>query len=570
MAYFKANLTMQGFPFNFQELAGTVLVGNALEQNLAGQQAAQEIPQAYFMQNVLPTQRGYMSMHYNKAIAEHTYPKYLDKVFVLYDVGGSVALYSTAYGQCYVYDKDVAAWQAFPLPPEAVVGDTTIAYLKGTTYILIAGVGAFKYDFGLQQLVSVTFTGITAASLRGITASSLYLIGWDDSTVYWSNPLNATDFVPAQGGAGSSAILSNRSRILLCLPSTDSFIAYTNRSAIYAQATGNPNFPFSFREIPNSAGVADTEHVAYDAPNDRHVAWTTSGFQLVTQKGANLIWPELSDSVAQGLYSAASLSGGYPAIAKSDKLLVKVNSIGVRYIAVSIKRNAVQPNYSHAYIYDLALERWGRLDIPHIDILEYRAPEFVANKTWNQLTGSWEAIAQSWEQLVQEVATKTSQFGYTLACVAANGSIYIALPSTANNIDGLESPNSGAALPSILLGRYRLQRQAAVQIQQVQIGNQNGSASVLFHSHDASGNKLRTVVPVASTKYGNQYWGRVTGAHVSIQLTGKFNLTSLESELTQQGGMLLPSSGDSTVLQDSFVVVNGIPVVVNGEQVEVT
>ena len=72
MAYFKANLTMQGFPFNFQGLAGTVLVGNALEQNLAGQQAAQEIPQAYFMQNVLPTQRGYMSMHYNKRLQEQT------------------------------------------------------------------------------------------------------------------------------------------------------------------------------------------------------------------------------------------------------------------------------------------------------------------------------------------------------------------------------------------------------------------------------------------------------------------------------------------------------------------
>ena len=63
MAYFKAKLTEQGFPFNFQELAGTVLIGNALEQNLQSQQAGQEIPQAYFMQNVVPTQRGYIGIH---------------------------------------------------------------------------------------------------------------------------------------------------------------------------------------------------------------------------------------------------------------------------------------------------------------------------------------------------------------------------------------------------------------------------------------------------------------------------------------------------------------------------
>lgn len=569
MAYFKAKLTEQGFPFNFQELAGTVLIGNALEQNLQSQQAGQEIPQAYFMQNVVPTQRGYIGIHYNKSIAEHTYPKYLDKIFVLYDVGGSVALYSTAYGQRYVYDKDVGSWVAFPLPQGTPVGDTTVAYLKGTTYILIAGVGLYKYDFSVQALVEVVLTGITAASIDGITAASLYLIAWDENTVYWSNPLNATDFVPAQGGAGSSAILSNRSRILQCLPSTDSFIAYTNRSAIYCQATGNANFPFSFREIPNSAGVAENEHVAYDAPNDRHIAWTTSGFQVVSQKGASLVWPELSDSIAQGIYSAAD-SGGYPYITKSDKLLVKVSSIGSRYIAVSIKRNAAQINYSHAYLYDVALERWGRLDIPHIDIFEYRAPEFAANIVWQAQGGSWEDDGSgTWEQLIEEIPTKTSQFGYTIAAVAANGSIHIALPSTVNNLDGLESPNSSAPVPSIFFGRYRLQRQVAVQVQQVQIGNQNLQAAVAFYSHDASGAKLRKLVPEESTRYAAQLWGRLTGAHISIQLTGRINLTSLESELVPQGGNVLPSSGGATILGDNAVVVNDIPVVVEAEQVEV-
>lgn len=573
MAQFKAKLTQQSFPFNFTELAGTVLVSSALEQNLqaAGSDALQEIPQSYFMQNVLPTQRGFISIHYTRVIAEHTYPRYLDKIFTLYDIDGNIAIYSTAYGQRYVYAKDVGAWVAFPLPPEESVGETSVAYLKGTTYILIAGVGLFKYNFGSNTFDELTTIAVTAAATNGVVAASQYLLLWDANTVYWSSPLNPLDFTPITGAGGSTSILSNRSRILLCLPVADGFIAYTTRSAIHAAYTGNPNFPFTFKEIAGSAGVAESEHVAYDAPNDRHIAWTTSGFQLVTQKGASPVWPELSDSIAQGLYSSAG-NTGYPSIVKSANLLCKVSNIGARFIAVSIKRNSAQISYNHAYIYDIALDRWGRLDIPHIDFFEYRAPEFVASYTYAQLVGSYDSLGTlAYEQLIETLTTMTPQFGFTLGCVGANGAIHIALPSTIADIDSLISPTSGAKDPSIFFGRYRLQRQAAVQFQQMQLSNAAQSGfNVRVIAHDAAGNKSNTVTPVASVRQPNSYTARATGAHVSLQISGKFNLTSLEAEITSAGGQMLPVKATAIGLGLYNVVVNTVPVVIGGEYVEVT
>lgn len=569
MAHFKAKLTQQSFPFNFAELAGTVLVGNALEQNLQTQDTGQEVPQAYFMQNVLPTQRGFASVHYTRVAAEHTYPKYVDKLFVLYDVDGNLALYSTAGGACLVYSKDTGTWTSFPLPDGTIITDTTVAYLKGTTYIHIAGAGLFYYDFQLATLVEATVTGITVTATFGVCAANQYLILWDDNTVYWSSPADPLDFTIVQGLGGSSSILSNRSRILQCLPTTDGFIAYTTRSAIYAPYTGNAYFPFNFREIASSAGVAENEHVAYDSPNERHIAWTTSGFQLVTGKGAQLLWPELSDAIGNGLYSAGG-SDGYPYIVQANRLTVKVSSIGARYIAISLKRNASQINYSHAYVYDIALERWGRLDIPHVDFFEYRAPEFVAALTYEQLVGSYEALTVSYAQLLAQLTDKTGQFGTTFGCVNAQGAIYVALSSSAANVVNLESPSSGATVPNILLGRYRLQRQSAVTFQQLQLSSNNTTGfNVRIIAHDASGRVLRKLTPTPSTRYGAQLYARLTGAHISLQLSGKLNLTSVEAELTTAGNTVLPAIVPDTVGLYT-VVVNSEPVVVDDVYVEVT
>jgi hypothetical protein len=133
----------------------------------------------------------------------------------------------------------------------------------------------------------------------------------------------------------------------------------------------------------------------------------------------------------------------------------------------------------------------------------------------------------------------------------------------------LESSNSGAAIPVLFLGRYRLQRINAVQTQQMQVSNEASNATVSIIAHDSNGNPVRTLLPSASYRTNGLFVGRLTGAHISFKLQGRLNLTAFEAELTSAGSAMLPVQPTALVNQNNIVVQN-VPVTVEGQYVEVT
>jgi len=567
MANVKAKLTQAGFPFNFSEIAGTVLAANYLDQNLqaGGEQVAMEVPQAYFMQNVLPVQRGFSSAHFTRVLKPHTYPTYLDKVYTLRDASGSVALFSPAGGQNLIYTKTTGAWTAFPLVgplPSAV----TVAHLKGVSYVCYAGTGVFVYDFNTNTFAEVTLAGVSMLDVQGVCAANQHLLLYTTQYVAWSNPLNPLDFVPAVGGAGQSAILANRSEIVVCLPATEGFIVYTGHNAIFGSYSGNPNVPFYFREIPNSAGVEQPEHASSESTGSGHVAWTSSGFMQISAKSAQLIWPELSSAIADGLYSIQG-SGGYPVVVTKKSLAVKVSTVGARYYIVSVKDGSSGvKDYPVAYVYDVALDRWGRLDIPHIDFFEYRAPEFSAALTYDAATGTYDAYAGlSYSNARTAEPDRVASFGTTFGCVNSLGAVHVVLGSQVKDLALLESTTSGAVASCIYLGRYRIVRPTAVTWSELQVATSAADAACTVFAHDSAGTVTRKLVPTASGRMVGKMVGRLTGAHISLKVSGKFLLTSLEFELLDAGSRMQPVVPDE--LPPDLVVVEDIAVVVNGEYV---
>ena len=568
MANVKAKLTQAGFPFNFSEIAGTVLAASALDQNLqaGGEQVAMEVPQAYFMQNVLPVQRGFSSAHFTRVLKPHTYPTYLDKVYTLRDASGSVALFSPAGGQNLIYTKTTGAWTAFPLVgplPSAV----TVAHLKGVSYVCYAGTGVFVYDFNTNTFAQVTLLGgVSMLDVLGVCAANQHLLLYTAQYVAWSNPLNPLDFVHVVGGAGQSSILANRSEIVVCLPVTEGFIVYTGHNAIFGSYSGNPNVPFYFREIPNSAGVEQPEHASSESTGSGHVAWTSSGFMQISAKNAQLIWPELSSAIADGLYSTQG-SGGYPTVVTKKSLAVKVSTVGARYYIVSVKDSSSGvKDYPVAYVYDVALDRWGRLDIPHIDFFEYRAPEFSIALTYDAATGTYDEYAGlSYSNARTAEPDRVASFGTTFGCVNSLGAVHVVLGSQAKDLDLLESTTSGAAASCIYLGRYRVVRPTAVTWSELQVATSAADAACTVFAHDSAGTVTRKLTPTASGRMVGKMVGRLTGAHISLKIAGKFLLTSLEFELLDAGSRMQPVVPDA--LPPDLVVVADIAVVVDGEYV---
>lgn len=573
MATIRAKLVSSGLPFNYKELTGATIIPVPGDlQALSGAEAiADDTSQAYFLQNVLPIQRGYSSVHFTKAVGIHTYPVYMDDLFQLRDDLGNVALFSPTKGKCLVYSKDTGEWVAYPIPAYPTTAQVTTAYLRGVTYICFAGIGLYKYDFDTQQIVTLTTAGLLTSAVQGILASSGYLIAYTTQEVAYSNPLNPLDFVPVLGGAGSSGILANRGDIVVALTLSDGFIVYTTHNAVAARYTNNPNVPFAYNEIPNSAGVSSPRHVAYQGTAAQQLAWTSAGFMLVSFKQAQFVWPELSDSVAAGIYTTLGYNES-PMLVHATELEVRIAAVGGRYYTVSLRNANTDPNeYKFAYVYDLALDRWGRIDIAHVAFFEYSKPEFVADLTYAQLGDqTYEQLGDlTYAQLVSQIVDKTAHFGTTLGCVNALGAVHIALSPQVANLDNLESDTSGAATPKIVLGRYRMIRPDAVMLTKVVTNSlaADFAPTVTAIGHAQDGESIKKVPLSKLANYSAAYVGRVNGAFVSVSVEGRFQLSLLELELTGNGTYMPPRQATGVQIPANVVTVEGIPVTVGGEYV---
>jgi len=90
-------------------------------------------------------------------------------------------------------------------------------------------------------------------------------------------------------------------------------------------------------------------------------------------------------------------------------------------------------------------------------------------------------------------------------------------------------------------------------------------AACTVFAHDSAGTVTRKLTPIASGRMVGKMVGRLTGAHISLKIAGKFLLTSLEFELLDAGSRMQPVVPDA--LPPDLVVVADIAVVVDGEYV---
>lgn len=573
-----ANLTSKLFPFDFRELSSTVVLNDGLEQNrqlltgYAGEEMVQSfgICQAYQLQNVLPTVRGYSSAHFLPQIAAPSgETASFDDLYVLRDPDGNVALYSPAQGSNMIYKPQAEDWSqdAINFSPEYV----TVAYLKGETYVCYPGVGLYVYDHALQELVLQAVPAITFIDVLGVTSAGGSLILWTKDTLYWSSQQNPLDFTPSQSnGAGSTNVLALRGNIVLCKPLGDGFIIYTTANAVAAQATGSLAFPWTFSEVPDSAGIQDTRHVASNDSAGVHLAWTLSGFMQVSFRGAQPTWPELSESIVRGHISRSDASG-FPYIDAGEQLEVKVNAVGSEYLIVSVgKRDA--GIFNVAYVYDIQIGRWGKLDLPHQDFAQFEAPLFAASKTYEDLGNEFAtyfALGEggTYEQVLYAEAAGDSSAGKTLGVLTPDGKIFSVVlssdsyPNFLSTVDPRGYIEAAAEIPTIVLGRYKIRRSTGVRSEGFEAeGLYN--ADVRVFGHDYVGVRVleaRRVTPHPSV-FG-KYYARCVGDSISVMIQGVFNLTDLSIFLGDAGKRNLPNRSPS-----GLMVIDGIPVTLNGVQ----
>ena len=486
------------------------------------------IPMPIYMHNVVPVSHGLQSVGYvtnlDYANAEETD---FDQAIVLRASNENTHLLVPASGRNYI-NYNGTTWN--PQYPNTIIkygGPVTKAYVQQRTFVCYRRNGVFEYNSVTNVLDPIVLNGITDTELDGICYSNNFLIAYTSDTVFWSSVTDPTDFIPnLSNGANSSKLVFARGAIVSVLPIHNGYVIYTTHNAISAYWSGNLNAPWVFREIPGSAGITNPEHVSHDSNYDKHFAWTTSGLMQISKEGAILTFPEITDFLTCG-YMEDYIGDVNPTgqgtkefvpwwlaaekqlkfTSKVDNLMcwkyqgqlrIKVAFVGSRYVAVSY---GVAGQLTHILVFDLALRRWGKLRINHVDVFEYTMPG---------------------EQLNFNVK-------HSFGILQANGTI--------QTVDFTHEARATDAV--ILYGRVQHQRAAQSILYSTEVDGvlKEDLRLTWLPTYDGA-TLLPDYHPMPVIKNSNtvKYSGRFTARSFVIKILGSFSLSNLQFNLESAGG----------------------------------
>lgn len=511
---YRGNLSAAYFPFVSRFHGRSVIVGGP-DQNFVRQLYSNAdvdkdigIPQIYYGHNIFPNENGFQSVGYDQRIANYNGSDIgVRQAFTLRDDvynGGTKAYFMLASGGFYYVLSETSGYAGFAsqywdgtvmqsLPIGIENLQITTAHVNGVTYLYIANNFCLIWNFSASRLELVTLSGLTAASIVGITESNGYLIAYSSNAVAWSSLIDPEDFVPSlQTGAGGGNVEGIKGNITCGAPTSSGFILYTENNAVAVLYTGNSQYPFQFSECVGAGGVSTLERVTYDADSGFNYAYTSNGFQILKAKSAETVFTALTDFLAGQLFedfSESTLEFTYQTL--TAPLLKKLSFIGNRYLVVSYGIAEL----THCVVYDTVQKRFGKFKVTHVDCFQY------------------DLLSEN----VSDIPRKN------IAFLQKDGTVLLVnFAVSFTNRNGV-----------ILLGKYQYVRSRRFHLDTFSLENptQGGSLSV-YDMVSADGKNYSQTLAGIVISSGNDVamygFGSPAGMNHSVLIKGAFNLASIE------------------------------------------
>ena len=494
----RVNLTAMGFPF-LSEYSGRSVIVKQQDQNYIPSTTSKDldtrevgIPQLYYCHNIIATAQGYQAIGYQLQTAViGMVNNFAGQVSVTEASTGNKAYIGfTASGQFYSCRTPYYVWNPINTIPAAAGKTVTTAYVNGVTYVYIAEVGCYTFNFGTGLLVAQVLTGLTASAILGITAVQGYLLAWTKSSIAWSSLIDPTDFTPSLvTGAGGGSVQGAEGDIVACIPHTIGMIVYTNQNAVAAPTSGNARYPFNFRKLVASGGIASKDLVTYDANTGNHYSYTTSGLQTVSLQQTQTTLPEVTDFLAGSVFEdfdeATQL---FSNTALSTVMKKRFQLVSDRYLVISYGVT----EYTHALIYDLSLKRWGKLKFTHIEVFEFA--------------------------LLTAETVETPR--HSIAMLKKDGSVNIV------NIDAADLGSSGV----VILGKYSYVRSRTTNLETIDVENVPDNATfkcIDRYALDGKNTQNKTATLIQSGHNYRKFGVHCVAVNHSLLFMGAFHLVSL-------------------------------------------
>lgn len=247
--------------------------------------------------------------------------------------------------------------------------DVTVATVAGVDYICVAKTGVFSWDFATNKLKTHILAGIDVNNLLGICVAGGYMICCSSDAVGWSSLIDPLDFIPSLiTGAGGGSVEGAKGPIRKIASLATGFVVFTAKNAVSAVSQGNSRYPFLFREISNCGGLTDLTLCTEEAESTGLYAYTTYGLQQVTVSKAVTLLPEITDFLAgQQFEDFDSSTLSFQITRLNSPMQKRLEFVSGRYLVISYGISSL----THAVVFDTAIQRFGKLKIPHVAAFQY-------------------------------------------------------------------------------------------------------------------------------------------------------------------------------------------------------
>lgn len=481
-------------------------------------------PGVIYAQDVLPLTLGYKSVSYSQVVAASTDLTF-SFVYTVTDPSMNMAQVGvTTDSQIWMITGKNFSWTNVT-PANWSGGDAvTTAEVGGSSYLYLAQFGCYRVDVSSETLVAVTLIGIAVSDILGITSAVNYLILWDTNTIYWNSNINPLDFTPSLiTGAGSETPDYLKGGIILVLPLDTGMVIYSSLGIVNAAFSNNTQYPWVFTEIPNGAGISSKYQVSHSRNLGFHLALTYAGLLKITSSGgAQVIAPEVSDFLSALIYETYDFAtNSVVQTALTAPLMTRVAVIASRYLVVSYGITSL----TDCIVYDSALNRWGRLHVPHVQITEIETSTATAPiiQSYSYYLGTdyYQYTAQPYN-FGSSSFNSAPPIGHVLGVVQSNGTILQAYLNYTSDTD--------AAV--LVMGKFQLVRDNLIELQEVDVES-IPSTSVSFGIQaqmSLDGLDLLPPTPMVEVVTGasmRTYKKRLIGMNYNLIFTGSFYLTTV-------------------------------------------
>lgn len=309
--------------------------------------------------NFMPTIQGYKSEFGTSPVTTRPLSRSLLVGAQTFSIGETSLVLCNNYGILF-YDPESEsfAYQVCQDDPLDSYYPWSSAYVGGDYYFCHKGFGVYRYrptdNSWLKLSENVPTNPVSICSSDG----RLVVLG--ESTYAWSAIGDGTDLTTSlTTGAGFQALsIAGGGSALAVKTYSNGFLVYTTSGIVRAESISSVN-PFYHKALAAGDYAPVAPKAIVEIGNSTHVFLTRTGLFATSGEFPEAFEPEFSKWLTGTLLR-------YLLSSKYNLPIALTYSTVHRWIIISYSEYSIVPSpYSMAFVYDIGLQKWGRLDQPH-------------------------------------------------------------------------------------------------------------------------------------------------------------------------------------------------------------